>query len=175
MKKFTKFALFASALAGGYLFYKELEKQKQPAGDTFDEDDLFDDGEIQINSEEGEAAEAEKPSKYDEFKAKAGDFAQKAKEKTIAFSGVVSEKAVKAYDATKDYISKKLNSNTETDIVDGTAEVLEDVAEDVADNTAAVSEDVTEALENVAEDVADKVDDLAADIAADMKDVEDPE
>lgn len=174
MKKFTKFALFASALAGGYLFYKELEKQKQPAGDTFEEDDLFDDGEIQITAEDGEA-EAEKPSKYEEFKAKAGDFAQKAKEKTIAFSGVVSEKAVKAYDVTKDYISKKLNSNTETDIVDGTAEVLEDAAEEVADEASAVTEDVTDTLENVAEDVADKVDDLAADIAADMKDAEDPE
>ena len=48
MRKFTKFALFTAAIAGGYYLYKQVEKQKELAeGEVFEDDDLFeDDGEI---------------------------------------------------------------------------------------------------------------------------------
>ena len=177
MKAFTKLALLAAAVAGGYCVYKEIEKQKQLAeGETFEDDsDLFEDetlirdaadidedSEIEVDEEDAEAA----PSRFEEIKTKTSDVAHKVKDKTKDIAAVVAEKATTVAKATKEkagelkeYIAGKFES---------AEDAAEDAAEDVQD---AADEDWTGELKDAAEDAAEKVDE----IAADMTDAVDPD
>ncbi|MBP5353884.1 MAG: hypothetical protein J6Y67_01950 [Lachnospiraceae bacterium] len=181
MKAFTKLALLAAAVAGGYCVYKEIEKQKQLAeGETFEDDsDLFEDetpirdaadidedSEIEVDEEDAEAA----PSRFEEIKTKTSDVAHKVKDKTKDIAAVVAEKATTVAKATKEkagelkeYIAGKFESAEEA-----AEDAAEEVAEDVQD---AADEDWTGELKDAAEDAAEKVDE----IAADMTDAVDPD